>query len=196
MAIPPDITVFKDLEHGPGMTGIRNEIGVHDIEEAPFDKVRNVGVPVSRQPNLPSRLGGPWTEEGRQFLSNRFRRPSPVSPSKEVLNAAKLAPDCTPPCGFNDFSRVVEFFVKKISPDVRKPGEVYLSTDIFFLQSSTCKVVENVFPYGFSLTQDDRIGVFQGFLWQSRYMESAQDHFCPLKPQTIGDAINIRHVVG
>jgi hypothetical protein len=112
------------------------------------------------------------------------------------LNAAKLAPDCTTSRGLDDFSRVVEFLIKKITPDVRKPGKVHFSADIPFLQGSTRKVVECLFPYGLGLTKDDRISVFQSFIWQSRYMESAQYHPCPFGPQAIGNAINIRHVVG
>jgi hypothetical protein len=112
------------------------------------------------------------------------------------LNAAKLAPDCATSRGFYDFSGVIEFFVKKVPPDVRKPRKIHLSTDIFFLQISVRKIIENFFPYAFSLTEDDRMGVFQGFIRKSGYVESAQDHLCPFRPQTIGDAIDIRHVVG
>jgi len=59
-----------------------------------------------------------------------------------------------------------------------------------------CKVIENFFPYAFSLAEDDSIGMFQSFLRQSSHMESAQYYLCPFRAQTIGDPINIRHVVG
>jgi hypothetical protein len=111
------------------------------------------------------------------------------------LNAAKLAPNCTPARGLNDFSWVVKFFVKKVTSDVWKARKVHLTASILCLKVSACKVIENFFPYGFSLTKDDRISVFQGFIRQSRYMESAQYHLCPFRPQPIGDTIHIRHVV-
>jgi hypothetical protein len=112
------------------------------------------------------------------------------------LNAAERASDCTPAGGFNDFSGVVEFLVKKVTPDVWKPGKVCFPASIFFLQVSLYEVLENFFPDGFSLSKDHRIGVFQGLVRQSRYMESTQYHLRPFGPQAIGDTINIRHVVG
>jgi hypothetical protein len=151
---------------------------------------------MSGQPGLPSRLGRPRAEERDQFRLNRFGRPSSISSSEKVLNAAKLASDSTTTRGFNDLSWVVEFFRKKVTPDVRKPGKVCLSANVLFLQVSTYKVIEDLYPYGFSLTKDHRIGVSQSFVRQSRYMESAQYHLGPFRSQTIGNMVNIRHVVG
>ncbi len=136
MAIPPDIAVLEDLQHRQGMTGIRNEIGIHHIEEASFDKVGNVRVPVSYQPGFPSRLWRPWTEEGHQLLSNCFQWASPVPSPEKFLNATKCASDCTATSGLYDFPGVIEFFVKKVTFHVRKPVKVCLPANIFFLQVS------------------------------------------------------------
>src|SRR5271157_715772 len=106
MAVPPDIAVLEHLKHGPGMTLIRNEIGVHHIEEAPFDEIRDVRVPVSCQPGLPSRLRRPWAKEGYEFPSNGFRPPSSIPSPEKSLNAAEGTSDCTAARGFYDFSGV------------------------------------------------------------------------------------------
>ena len=171
MAVPPDIAVLEHLQHGPGMTWIRNEIGIHHIEEAPFDKIRDVRVPVSRQPDLPSRLGRPWAKEGHQLLSNGFRPPSSIPPPEKSLNAAKGTSDCTAARGFYDFSRVVEFFVEEVTSHTRKPVKVCLLAEIFFLQMSPRKITENLFPYGFGFSEDHGIGMLQGLVRAGRSHE-------------------------
>src|SRR4030042_483586 len=178
------------------MTRIRNEIGINHIEEASFDKGGNVRVPVSGQPGFPSRLWRPWAEEGHQLLSNCFRWPSPVPSPKKFLDATKCASDCTAASGFYDFPGVIEFFVKKVTSHVRKPVKVCLPANIFFLQVSPCKIIENLFPYGFGFSKDHGISVFQGLVRQSRHMESTQYHLRSFKPQKMGDVINVRYMVG
>ena len=196
MAVPPDIKVLENLQHGPGMAGIRDEIGVHHIEEAPLDKIGNVGVPVLCQPGLPSRLHGPRAEQGRQLLANRLRRPAARSLPEKLLHAAKRASDCAAARRLNDLPGVVEFFVKEVAPHDRQLGEVRLLALVFFLQASLGKIRERLLPYGLSLSEDHGIAVLQGLCRQGRRMESAQYHFRPFRAQAIGNTIHIGHVVG
>jgi len=178
MAVPSDVALLEDLQHGPGMTGIRDEIGVHHIEQAPLDKVGDVGVPVLCQPGLPARLRGARAEQGRQLLADRLRRPAPRPFSEKLLHAAKRAPDGTAARRLDDLPGVVKFFVKKAAPHDRQPGEVRLLAVIFFLQGPPAKICEHLLPYGLGLSEDHGVAVRQGFVGQGRHMEAAQYHAC------------------
>ena len=171
MTVPPDVAVLEHLQHGPGVARIRNEVGVHHIEEAPFDKIRDVTVPVLCEPGLPSGLRGPWPEEGHHLFSNGFRLASSVPSSEKSLNAAKCASDCTAARGFYDFPGVVKFLVEKVAPHDRKPVKICLRAEIFLLQASSFKITENLFPYGFGFSEDHGIGMLQGLLRQSGDMK-------------------------
>ena len=122
--------------------------------------------------------------------------PSSIPPPEKSLNAAKGTSDCTAARGFYDFSWVVEFIVEEVTSHAWKPVKVCLLAEIFFLQMSPRKIAENLFPYGFGFSEDHGIGMLQGLVRQGGHMKSPQYDLGPLGPQTIGDAINVRYMVG
>ena len=68
MAVPPDVAFLKDLQHRTGVSRFRDKVGVRNVQQASFDKIRDVGMPVPGKPLLPSCLWRSWTKDGHQFL--------------------------------------------------------------------------------------------------------------------------------
>ena len=112
MTIPPDIAFLENLQYRTGMGRFGNEIGVHNIKEAFFHKIGDIGMPVSSQPVFPFCLGRSWTENIQNLLFYGLGRANPEPGAEEILNSAEVTSHRTATGGFDYFARMVEFFIK------------------------------------------------------------------------------------